>query len=100
MNTCTRLYNIIATTPLSNSNREFLQRSQCGYAGGQVLVCCAPAASPVSGNGNGANLLPQPGVCGSGTEDRILGGTATDIDEFPWMVLLEFSKRLFNKIIF
>lgn len=97
LNSCTRLYNIIAATPLSNSNRVFLQQSQCGYAGGQVLVCCAPVATP-AGGGNGANLLPQPGVCGTGTEDRILGGTATNIDEFPWMVLLEFTKRLFNKL--
>lgn len=38
------------------------------------------------------NLLPGIGECGLGPTDRIVGGTATALDEFPWMALLKYSK--------
>lgn len=41
---------------------------------------------------NGA--LPNPSVrnaCGVWTGDRIFGGVATAIDEYPWMALIEFT---------
>lgn len=88
-------------TPLSNNDRYYLQRSQCGWQGRTPLVCCpdslvtATQSPPVSPAGD---LLPEPGVCGRNpTEENIIGGTATAVDEFPWMALLQYSKR---KIIF
>lgn len=38
-------------------------------------------------------LLPTLRVCGLGVEDRIVGGIVTDIDEFPWMALIQYQKR-------
>lgn len=66
----------------------FLQKSQCGFYKGEPYVCCGPSTS--SGN----NLLPKPGVCGSFTSDRIFGGEKTEIDEYPWMALIEYTKGL------
>lgn len=40
--------------------------------------------------------LPEPGVCGSSVENRILGGVEAGIAEYPWMTLLEYSKRNLN----
>lgn len=42
-----------------------------------------------------SNLLPAPGVCGTDNTNRIIGGEITKIDEFPWMALIEYSKRKF-----
>jgi hypothetical protein len=37
--------------------------------------------------------LPQPPHCGQDSQDRIIGGTEAKINEFSWMVLLEYQKR-------
>lgn len=52
----------------------------------------------------GANaVLPNPNVanaCGKWTADRIFGGVETAIDEFPWMVLLEYTWEEENAKVF
>lgn len=48
---------------------------------------------PVPGRGLSPGDLPQPGTCGNHLADRIVGGTETAINEFPWMVLIEYTKR-------
>ncbi|XP_014215631.1 melanization protease 1-like [Copidosoma floridanum] len=40
--------------------------------------------------GEAMKLLPTD--CGQDLSNRIIGGTATALDEFPWMVLLEYRK--------
>lgn len=52
-----------------------------------VAIC---AVSIIGASG----VLPVPGAkgaCGVWTSDRIFGGVATAIDEFPWMALLEYT---------
>lgn len=60
-----------------------------------------PQQQPVpqyQGNGRPftARDLPQPGQCGFSVNDRIVGGNETRITEFPWMVLIEYTKRKKN----
>uniref|UniRef100_A0A1B0FFU3 CLIP domain-containing serine protease n=1 Tax=Glossina morsitans morsitans TaxID=37546 RepID=A0A1B0FFU3_GLOMM len=95
---CQYLYNVLITVPLKDSDRLYLSRSQCGYRNGKVLICCPerhrqklptatpPITSPVS------NLLPDTSQCGNVLSNRIYGGNKTDIDEFPWMALIEYTK--------
>lgn len=40
-----------------------------------------------------SNLLPGSDICGINTQSRIYGGKETDLDEFPWMALIEYEKR-------
>lgn len=44
--------------------------------------------------GSGADLLPSWSDCGLQYENRILGGDLLDLDEFPWMALLIYSRSL------
>lgn len=46
------------------------------------------------------NDLPVPGVCGFTVNDRIVGGRTTEINEYSWLVLLEYSKRNRYKITY
>uniref|UniRef100_A0A6P4EYA8 Serine protease easter-like n=1 Tax=Drosophila rhopaloa TaxID=1041015 RepID=A0A6P4EYA8_DRORH len=43
---------------------------------------------------DGSSLLPQPPSCGGvAIRNRIYDGKDTDLNEFPWMVLLEYRNR-------
>ena len=55
---------------------------------GNSRVCCPPD-SPVSLPPN--ELLPSKAECGMSTESRIVGGNKTGIDEYTWMVLLQYE---------
>ncbi|KAH8247130.1 hypothetical protein KR032_010672 [Drosophila birchii] len=50
-----------------------------------------------SNGADGSRLLPQPPNCGGvAIKNRIYGGDDTDLNEFPWMVLLEYRRRSGN----
>lgn len=115
---CSVLMNILETRPLPPGAVEFLKQSQCGFEGKDPRVCCPTGGStpPRGDNQNETNnmgtdsdsgvvgddltassydlsnnpLLPT--ECGKDLTQRIFGGETTDIDEFPWMALLEYAK--------
>ncbi|KAK5649793.1 hypothetical protein RI129_000822 [Pyrocoelia pectoralis] len=98
----------------------FAQKSQCGYDS-SPLVCCGKDAYPtpkvpdifniftrlpntitpaptmnrqVILEDFNTNALPDRSVCGLEKEaKRVIGGTITDLDEFPWMAALEFKTK-------
>lgn len=91
--------------PLTNDRIAYLRRWQCEGPTSQPHVCCetsnpgvetatgAPQIAVNAGSGKG-NVLPGRGSCGiEPTGERIYGGKATAIDEFPWMALLEYEKQ-------
>lgn len=99
---CQPFVNILQRRPVSAADGDYLRRSQCGFSGNEPKVCC-----PTSGSYNNqedvtsrssvdkdlnSNLLPGVDECGVSEPNRILGGEVTEIDEFPWMVLLEYQK--------
>lgn len=106
---CPKMLNILQQRPLSSEDLQYLQQSQCSFERNNPIVCC-PLESPsvvtsrppniggeVGGNPGSPNfnlrshpLLPS--NCGEETSERIVGGERTDIDEFPWTVLLEYQK--------
>lgn len=92
LRSCASLYQLIKKKPLLPEDRNLLSRSQCGWSvqDNHPLVCCSdPFDTPIR---VGASLLPAPGICGTQTSDRIVGGTNTKIDEFPWLALLKYAK--------
>uniref|UniRef100_A0A182PPY6 CLIP domain-containing serine protease n=1 Tax=Anopheles epiroticus TaxID=199890 RepID=A0A182PPY6_9DIPT len=91
---CNSLLTLIRKKPLPDTDRAYLQRTQCGWSTTEnhPLVCCSDSlVAPVR---VGAGLLPTPGQCGIQTSDRIFGGVNTRIDEFPWIALLKYAKRM------
>lgn len=50
----------------------------------QPKVCCAPSIT------SKINLLPF-NICGNIAEDRISHGNKTDINQFPWMAILQYE---------
>lgn len=78
--------------------RQFLQRSQC--VAGQPWVCCpdqAPAsATPIRTPSPSKGKLPRAPDCGIESTDKIYGGENTKIDEYPWLVQIQYTKREFK----
>ncbi|XP_011313455.1 uncharacterized protein [Fopius arisanus] len=108
---CTALMNILQSRPLDPQNVRFLQESRCGFEGRDPKVCCVgqhqsvgPDSDQNGETNNGsiasrADLLPDD--CGRDLSLRILGGERAEIDEFPWMVLLEYQKpMMWNRMNF
>lgn len=106
---CNYLFELVQRQTISNSERVFLQNSQCGYRNGQVTICCANSRrindQPVWGNQPNpqpnlqpttpvrrSNLLPQVPNCGDNFGDRVVGGVNTGKKEFPWLALIEYTK--------
>lgn len=53
------------------------------------------------GGGGSSQLLPGPGYCGlTSLAHRIYGGDDTQLDDYPWMALLEYQSRKCSHIIF
>ncbi|KAL0100211.1 hypothetical protein PUN28_019557 [Cardiocondyla obscurior] len=111
----------ILSTILQQSRDQaitYLRRNHCGFEGSNPLVCCVGSASintrpggsttnPGSTQSWNPDQNPQPveniaadlannpllpSDCGSDLVQKLLGGERTDLDEFPWMALLEYQK--------
>lgn len=107
---CPQMISILQRRPLQEEDLQYLQKSQCSFERNNPIICCPTFNPPTSrppvtprtpatnenGNSNpNINLRSHPLLpsdCGIDTEERIVGGEATDIDEFPWMALLEYQK--------
>ncbi|KAF5305586.1 hypothetical protein FQA39_LY01677 [Lamprigera yunnana] len=101
---------------------SFAQQSQCGYDS-KPLICCgtsayltpsttpsvfswfttAPAIVITKPEVNQSIILknfetkalPDRSICGLEKESvRVIGGTLTDLDEFPWTAALEYESKL------
>lgn len=100
INNCESLYNILKKRPISTANADLLRRSQCGFVGTTPKVCCpfgntAEQASTTPSSPGlpiTTNLLPDTNQCGPDTTNKIYGGEAAQLDEFPWMALIEYER--------
>ncbi|KAF5289867.1 hypothetical protein FQR65_LT02001 [Abscondita terminalis] len=98
---CSYMLDLLQVHPLPASTIAFLKRSNCGFEGLEPKVCCnedyegnhnTPSSADNQNEIVKSNLLPDVSVCGVSTQNRIVGGETTDLDEFPWMALLEYQK--------
>lgn len=114
---CPFLFEILNISAPTAAQRQMLSDSQCGLDNTRqssivqrILVCCPDskrtAAQGGGGTGGGAvvdsrageepdpgNVLPSIGKCGILLANRIIGGTKTQLFEFPWMALLQYKQR-------
>ncbi|GLV36630.1 easter [Carabus blaptoides fortunei] len=108
---CNPLIQILKKRPIPGADLDLLRQSSCGFNGNNPKVCCPsggivqppvtqrPVTQPPiviptlpPNSGPTSNLLPGTDVCGVETIHKIYGGEATELDEFPWMALLEYQK--------
>lgn len=117
---CLKFYSLYnSTTPLTYKNRRLIKDNFCGSdtEQGRYFVCCSPEPIPVEPEKTTTTTTANPistttpipvepsypwleslkskvnqEACVT-VPDRIYGGTTTSIDEYPWTVLLEYTRR-------
>ncbi|XP_057664233.1 CLIP domain-containing serine protease HP8-like [Diorhabda carinulata] len=99
---CESLYHILKNRPIKAADANKLRQAQCGFEGTLPKVCCPlddrpPTTTQQESYGSAkpadSNLLPSTDICGVATlDEKILGGNATELDEFPWMCLVEYER--------
>jgi Regulatory CLIP domain of proteinases/Trypsin len=95
---CSSLLDILKKPPISDENRLFLQKSQCGYKDRKPFVCC-PIVNSLESSTK-LSLLPMLTKCGTNPSNRIVGGERTKIDEFPWLVQVRYQDVRSQKLSF
>ncbi|XP_053667533.1 CLIP domain-containing serine protease B4-like [Anopheles marshallii] len=83
---CEVLLHVVGQAIVSPKEKLFLLNSRCGTHERRPLVCCAgpPPDERLE--------LPSPPSCGIQSSSRLIGGQLTQIDDFPWTVLIEYAK--------
>ncbi|CAH2094433.1 unnamed protein product [Euphydryas editha] len=98
---CVVLEDCRALYPLTqqNNNIRVLKELHCGFDSvDRPKICCPPSFTRISADYNPVDLLPDFKICGIQNNDRIFGGTQTDIDEHPWMALLQY--KIYKRSVF
>lgn len=100
---CVGLNALTEKKKLSIADRLFLRRSRCGYIGSSPLVCCQEKREIATRfDGSPLQFDDLPSDCGSKQLNHnvplalIVGGTATQIHDSPWLVLLQYENRMFT----
>ncbi|KAJ3647415.1 hypothetical protein Zmor_019294 [Zophobas morio] len=101
---CPALLSLVQKRPISEMDALLLRNSNCGFHGVVPYVCCPiESSAPPTINlpepteapdvaGISTELLPDFDTCGIDTQSKIYGGENTELDEFPWLALLQYRK--------
>lgn len=106
INNCPSLFELLQKRPLTSENVKYLKRSHCGFVGKIPKVCCKTPGQETTTKkitslikplteeeeNQKVGLLPDLLTCGIQSSNRIYGGEKAELDEYPWMALLEYEK--------
>lgn len=85
---CSIFMQVFAKGHINTEQKKFLQASQCGFYKGKPLVCCGSYSNYKKLSNFKTELLPDSKICGYQLTNKIFGGKATSIEEFPWLVMI------------
>lgn len=106
------MYAMTQTGNVSSKTRHFIKQSVCATEAKKVYVCCAPekvveipvltattttTTTTTEKSSNDPDWLKtlkaKTAACEPDLGDRIVGGWMAEYDEFPWLALIEYTKR-------
>ncbi|XP_050312707.1 phenoloxidase-activating factor 1-like isoform X2 [Anthonomus grandis grandis] len=99
---CDPLLVLVRAPSRTQEQLQFLTSSRCGFQGTTPLVCCGSGINKIStGSGDVPDdinftpnsLIPNRQNCGIQFTDKIFNGESTQLDEFPWMGVIEYQTR-------
>lgn len=97
---CPEINAFFKSRPWNRTQKSLLKASRCDQRSENGdLFCCVEEvkASTIFATPEYIEKLkqklPQPPSCGGDSQDRIIGGSLTNLLEYPWTVLLGYDKR-------
>ncbi|KAF2897998.1 hypothetical protein ILUMI_08177, partial [Ignelater luminosus] len=95
---CPPLLQLIRKRPYTSKEEDILKKAVCDFEREKhAKVCCPVIIDPAPDSEESdespitSSLLPNVTVCGLFNSQRIEGGEATDVAEYPWMALLQYD---------
>lgn len=90
---CNSYVDMLKTLDVSDQlTKKYLKGFQCADTSeDDIQVCCPQNKIELADK----SLIPEPELeqCGiQANDNRIVGGTIAELDEFPWMALLQYKK--------
>lgn len=95
---CPTYMKILENKPVKLEVYQHIKSAGCGFDGLIQKVWCpnigmkSPIEKEKPDTVPNRSLLPKD-ECGKQVADRIFGGTKTDLDEFPWLALIQYPDR-------
>lgn len=93
---CQSIKDLLLRGNLSDDERTYLMKSQCGSTMGTRTVCCPVPHKQKKQHGS---KLPSANECGRSSDNRIVGGEIAELDEYPWLARIQYSKREYCRIV-
>ncbi|XP_023950486.2 phenoloxidase-activating enzyme [Bicyclus anynana] len=88
----------LLSPPITTENLQFVRNSRCENANVQNSVCCGPGPTTVTAPSRAcaptaAPPDPRTECCGldGSSGNKIFGGNATAIDQYPWLTIIEYK---------
>jgi hypothetical protein len=78
------------TLVINDKKGQFLKNRQCGDKVKEI-VCCPNTTMKSFAREQALKWLPSIGKCGVARNDHIIDAERTQIDEFPWLALIQYS---------
>ncbi|XP_070509258.1 melanization protease 1-like [Chironomus tepperi] len=72
---------------LTPDEKQYLKSKHCNKINRLNYFCCGGSTTKSS-----EKLLPEPPTCGISLADRIVGGKDTNIDDYPWIAQIYYSR--------
>ncbi|XP_048487345.1 phenoloxidase-activating enzyme isoform X1 [Plutella xylostella] len=101
---CPHMVKLLTETPIAPENYNYIQNSRC-EGKDNYNVCCGPGrlATPSTPTDCAPTIAPpdrNSECCGrEGSQgNRIFGGNATYVDQYPWLTLIEYRGRSDDRI--
>ncbi|XP_014372115.2 CLIP domain-containing serine protease 2 [Papilio machaon] len=92
--TCVRVQDCPAILSIvkdrADYTRDVVAKLRC--SSNEYKICCPPVFEEAGSLFKPQSALPDTSVCGIMTNDRIVGGSITELDEHPWLALLRYDK--------
>lgn len=75
----------------TDSERNYIKNSNCGMLDAARMVCC-PLPGMLKARFSAPASLPALGTCGQTSDNRIVGGSIAQLDEYPWLARIQYYK--------
>ncbi|KAL9700343.1 hypothetical protein quinque_003784 [Culex quinquefasciatus] len=91
LKSCSAISALLMRKNYTDSERNYIKNSNCGMLDAARMVCC-PFPGMLKARFSAPASLPALGTCGQTSDNRIVGGSIAQLDEYPWLARIQYYK--------